>query len=271
LIFAVLIFFKKYFRLSNIANLFFQSGITTFQWVLIMFGAIIIGMSKSGIGSISIISVSIYAWVFGSRASSGFVLPMLIIADIIAVYYYKRHALWPHLVKLLPWIIGGVLLAVICGKYIDDIVFKKLMAFIILISVAALFWWEKRPVTHAPSHWLFGASMGVGTGFTSMIGNLASGFSNMYFISMKVNKDNFIGTAAWMFFILNLFKLPFHIWVWHTIVFSNLIINISLIPMIAFGFFAGAKMVDKLNDDKFRKLIMWLTLISALVVLFDLR
>jgi uncharacterized protein len=261
-------------------NFHFLSGyhLSIFQWVLIVFASIIIGMSKAGIGSISIISVSIWAWIFGSRVSTGMVLPMLIMADVLAVYYYKRHAIWSHLFKLIPWIAAGVLLAAWCGHMINDHVFKRLMAFIILISLAALFWWEKKPVTiksdQAESsgvrHKLFAATMGLATGFTSMIGNLAGGFSNVYFISTRVMKDNFIGTVAWMFFILNLFKLPFHIFLWKTVNPSTISLNLSLIPGIILGFWLGVKIVNNLNEKGFKKLILWLTTISSLLVLLDL-
>lgn len=239
------------------------------QWILVIVASLIIGMSKAGIGSISVISVSIWAWIFGSKVSTGMVLPMLIMADVLAVYYYKRHAIWSHLWKLIPWIAVGVILAAWCGHSINDHVFKRLMAFIILISLAALFWWEKKPMARMPTHWLFAALMGLATGFTSMIGNLAGGFSNVYFISMRVLKDGFIGTVAWMFFLLNLFKLPFHIWVWKTITPNTFALDLALIPGIIVGFWLGVKIVAHLNERKFKSLILWLTTISSLLVLLD--
>jgi uncharacterized protein len=242
-----------------------------FEGTLLCIVGIIIGMSKSGIGAVSIISVSILAWMFGSRLSSGITLPMLIMADVIAVIHYKRNVLWSHVLKLLPWIIVGVVAAAVFGKYIDDKAFKKLMAVIILISVAALFWWEKYPLKKTPSHWLFSSSMGFATGFTSMIGNLAGGFSNVYFISMRVSKDHFIGSAAYMFFILNLFKMPFHIFMWNTISSETLLLNVILLPAIILGFYLGDAIVSKFDGEKYNKVILWLTLLSALVVLFDLR
>ena len=246
-------------------------SITPLQWVLVFLAAAIIGMSKAGIGSISIITVSILAWIFGSRASTGMVLPMLIFADILAVKHYKRHALWEHLVKLLPWIAVGVVLAAVFGHLINDRLFKQLMAAIILISLFALIYFEKKPMASVPDHWLFSGSMGLLTGFTSMIGNLAGGFSNVYFISMRVLKNNFIGTAAWMFFLLNLFKLPFHIWIWKTVTPATFKLNLVMIPVITGGFYLGAFLVRKLNEKGFREVILWLTIVSSLLVLFDLK
>ena len=244
--------------------------LTPLQWSLIIMASMITGMSKAGVGPISIISVAIWAWIFGSRPSTGILLPMLIVADICAVYYYKRHAVWPILIKLIPWIAIGVILAAWFGHRIDDQLFKRMMAGIILLSVGALFYWEKKPLARIPSHWAVSSVMGLATGFTSMIGNLAGGFSNIYFISMRVLKDNFIGTAAWMFFLLNLFKLPFHIWVWKTVTPETLSLNLILVPGILLGFWLGVKIVANLNERRFKNLILWLTAISSLLVLLDL-
>ncbi len=241
------------------------------QWGLIFLSAILIGMSKAGINNISVISVAIWAWIFGSRISTGMVLPMLIIADVIAVWYYKRHALWSHLIRLMPWVMVGVIIAAWCGKHIDDQLFKRLMSVILLISVAALFWWEAKSITHIPSHPWFASSMGWATGFTSMIGNLAGAFSNVYFISMRLTKDHFIGTVAWLFFALNLFKLPFHIWMWKTITLHSFVLNLYLIPWIILGFWLGAHLVNRMNDTRFKQMILWLTAISSLLVLLDLK
>ncbi|MEO5583671.1 MAG: sulfite exporter TauE/SafE family protein [Saprospiraceae bacterium] len=264
--------------MSESINFLSQYHLSFFQWVLVIIASIIIGMSKAGIGSISIVSVSIWAWLFGSRVSTGMVLPMLIIADVLAVYYYKRHAIWSHLFKLIPWIAAGVLLAAWCGHMINDYVFKRLMSLIIIISLAALIWWEKKPevfhmnraVANGIQNKLFAATMGLATGFTSMIGNLAGGFSNIYFISTRVMKDNFIGTVAWMFFLLNLFKLPFHVFLWKTVTPTTISLNLTLIPGIVFGFWLGVKIVKNLNEKGFKNLILWLTTISALLVLLDL-
>ena len=80
-----------------------------------------------------------------------------------------------------------------------------------------MYYWENKKDKTIPSHWTFGGSMGLLAGFTTMIGNLAGAFSNIYFLAMRLPKNNFIGTAAWLFFLINSFKVPFHIWSWETI------------------------------------------------------
>ena len=101
-----------------------------------------------------------------------------------------------------------------------------------------------------------------------MIGNLAGAFANMYFLAQKLPKNEFIGTAAWLFFIINIFKLPFHIFVWETINLKSFNISLMLIPFVALGLFIGIKLVKKINENTYRKLILLFTALGALVIFF---
>ena len=66
-------------------------NLNALQWVAIGFAVFLLGLSKAGIKGIGIIIVVILAFVFGEKASTGVLLPMLIIADIFAVIYYNRY------------------------------------------------------------------------------------------------------------------------------------------------------------------------------------
>src|SRR2546423_942711 len=84
--------------------------------VLIALSAFIIGLSKAGLKGIDMLNVTIMTIVFGGKASTGIVLPLLCAADILAVKYYHRHAQWPHFWKLIPWMAAGILIGVFIGK-----------------------------------------------------------------------------------------------------------------------------------------------------------
>ena len=72
------------------------------EFALLLFGAFLIGMAKTGVHGVGMLTVPIMALIFGGKISSGLVLPMLIMADLFAVRYYHRHANWRYLIKLLP-------------------------------------------------------------------------------------------------------------------------------------------------------------------------
>mgnify|MGYP005994341403 CR=1 FL=1 len=242
--------------------------LSTQQWIFILLAVFLLGLSKSGIKGIGILNVVILAFVFGEKASTGVLLPMLIFADIFAVIYYNRHANWKYIKKLLPWMVVGVLVGVWVGNDISELLFKRLMAIIIIASVLILFYNEKRKSSTIPTHIAFSSSAGFLAGFTTMIGNLAGPISNIYFLAIKLPKNEFIGTAAWLFFIINVFKVPFHFFVWKTVTKESLVLNSLLIPAVVLGFFIGVMIVKKISNLNYRKFILIVTTIGALVMLF---
>ena len=165
--------------------------LTWIDWLLAFLAAFALGLTKSGVKGIGVIVVTLLAIVFGGKASTGILMPMLIMGDIFAVIYYNRHAEWKYLVRLLPWIMLGVLLGVWVGKDLPETLFKQGMAVIILLTVILMFWWEKRPIQKIPDNWWFAGIMGLSAGFTTMIGNLAGAFANLFFLAMRLPKKQF--------------------------------------------------------------------------------
>ena len=245
-----------------------QSDIATFSWVLALTASFVIGVSKAGIKGIAIIIVTLMALAFGAKESTGLIVPLLIVGDIFAVIYYNRHTQWKYIIRFLPWMVAGVLIGVFIGKDLDEKTFKIGMAIIILGSVLMMYWWDRKKSKNVPTHWAFAGFMGIMAGITTMIGNLAGAFSNIFFLAMRLPKNEFIGTAAWLFFIINLFKVPFHIWSWGTITTETLLIDLKLIPAILIGLFVGVRLVKIIKEGFYRKMILVLTALGAILILF---
>lgn len=248
-------------------NLFINSELSITTWVLAFSSAFIIGVSKSGIKGIAIIIVTLMALAFGAKESTGLIVPLLIVGDIFAVIYYNRHTQWKYILRFLPWMMFGVLIGVAIGKDLDENTFKTGMAFVIIGSVLMMYWWDHKKSKNVPKHWAFAGSMGIMAGITTMIGNLAGAFSNIFFLAMRLPKNEFIGTAAWLFFIINIFKLPFHIFVWETITVESVVLNLKLIPGILIGLLTGIQLVKYIKDDFYRKMILVLTAFGAIMIL----
>lgn len=253
---------------ESIINQISNLQLTNFEWFFAFLGAFLLGTSKAGLKGIGVVIVTIMAIVFGGKQSTGILIPMMIAADIFAVIYYHRHTQWKYLVKLLPSMVIGVLLGVWFGNDISDALFKQLMAILILGIVVFMIYMERKKSNEIPKSRVFSNGMGLLAGFTSMIGNLAGSFSNIYFLAMRLPKNEFIGTAAWLFFVINVFKLPFHIFVWKTVSVESLKLNLILVPGVILGFFIGVKIVKLINNQVYRKFILIVTAIGAVIILF---
>jgi uncharacterized membrane protein YfcA len=237
-------------------------------WLIAACGAFLLGIAKGGIKGLGAIITTILALVFGSKASTGIIMPLLIVGDLFAVIYYNRHTRWIYLKMLMPWIVIGVLVGVWYGKDLSEDDFKRGMAVLVLSSVVLMWFLEKAKRLRIPDNRFFAAVMGALSGFSTMVGNLAGPFSELYFLAIRVPKEVFIGTAAWLFFITNMFKLPFHLFSWKTIHLASLYADLVLLPAELLGLWAGVILVKRLDQDQFRKIIMVLTVLGAIFIFF---
>jgi uncharacterized membrane protein YfcA len=229
--------------------------------------ALLIGMAKTGVHGAGMLSVPLLAIAFGGKISSGIMLPMLLIADVFGVWYYHRHASFKHLKILFPWAAVGIVAGSVAGNYISEEVFRIIMATTIFSSLGVMIWLEMGGKEKIPDNMILGIGAGFLGGFTSMIGNLAGTVMAVYFLSMRLPKNNFIGTAAWFFLVINWFKVPFHVWMWHTINNDSWLMALILIPIILAGAYLGIILVKKMNDRTYRWFIVGMTFIAAMVML----
>lgn len=245
----------------------FTYSLTYQQLSLLIVVAFFIGMAKAGVHGISMFAVPILALIFGGKASAGLMLPMLIMADLFAVKYYHRHANWGFLIKLFPSAALGVLIATFIGNSIDDEIFKQVMAWIIILSLGIMLWMETANKDKIPDYLWFAILMGMLGGITTMIGNLAGSVMALYLLSMRLPKNEYIGTSAWFFLVINVFKVPFHVWSWDTITVNSFSLSLLGLPFIALGIVAGIYIVKRVPDKQYRWLIIAVTALAACFML----
>ncbi|MCB0836888.1 MAG: sulfite exporter TauE/SafE family protein [Bacteroidetes bacterium] len=247
-------------------DFFAEFQLSTLDWVLFFIAGAIIGMSKTGVAGVSYIVIPIMVFIFGAKPSTGLLLPILSLADIFAVSYYRRSADWHHIIKLMPIAIIGVLLGTIFGEYISAHLFKISMGIIVLIGIVVMLVMERRKNKAVPSHWFFSTGTGLFAGFSTMIGNAAGSIMAVYMLSMRMPKNIFIGTTAWFFMILNLTKFPSHIFVWKTITFKSLLLDLTVLPGIALGAYLGFIIVKRIPERAYRYFVLIVTILSAFLL-----
>jgi uncharacterized protein len=242
--------------------------ISAFEWLIIVVCGMLIGMSKVGVPGVSMIVVPALAFIFGAKQSTGVLLPILMMADIFGVAYYRRHANWNHLIKVLPWAVVGLFIALWIGEIVNDKQFKNLIAILVFLSIGLMLWQDKRKGTQFfPDKWWFAASMGILGGFATMIGNVAGPVFAIYLLAMHLPKNSFIGTGAWFFMIINFSKFPLQLFVWNNINTDSLAIDLVTLPAIALGAFIGFKVVKIIPEHTYRGFVIAITVISAFLLL----
>ncbi len=243
--------------------------LTWLQWVFIFATGLFVGMNKVGVMGSTLLVIPFLAVILGGRFSAGFVLPLLIAADVFAVIYYRRRCKWNILIRLLPWTVPGIVIGVLLGSVISDVLFRRIMGGTLLLVLVFMFYRERtRDKKQVPSNPVISGFIGMLGGFTSMIGNAAGPILSLYLLSQRLPKTVFIGTMAWLFFIINLLKVPPHIFIWKSISMNSLLLNLLIVPFILLGAFLGLKIIHKIPEKGFRYFIFIMTGIGAVRLLF---
>lgn len=181
------------------------------RWAVAACAAFIVGLSKTGIPGLGIIFVPLFALVLPARVSTGALLPLLIVGDFVAVFWYRRHAVWRHLVRLIPWAVAGVVAGFFALGRIDDSQLRPLIGVLVIVMLGIGIWRDlaTRGKAAIPSSWWFAAIAGILAGATTMLANAAGPVMMVYLLAMRLPKEEFIGTGAWFFAIVNWIKVPF--------------------------------------------------------------
>jgi len=243
-----------------------------FFWTIASLAAFFVGFSKNGISGAGILAIPAMALVFTPKESTGVILPMLIAGDIIAVYCFRRHGEWKYILKSLPWAFPGIIAGWAMMNF-SGISQRQFSFMIGLIVMAVLFLGEwlaykkSDSELHIPHKWWFAAVFGVLGGFTTMTANAAGPIFAIYLIVLNLPKDSFIGTTAWIFFLLNTSKLPLSCHLGFITV-DTLIFNIKMLPFIAVGAFVGYRTQKIIPQKSFTLIVKLLAAAAALKLIF---
>ena len=236
------------------------------EWALAVVAALIVGISKAGIGGLGMLSVVIFAQLMPAKQATGMVLPLLCFGDIVAAASYRQHAKWKHIGRLFPWTAAGVVLGYFALDLVNERQAKLLIGGIIL-SLVGMHLIRRRVSGHEAEHgsW-FAPTIGVLAGFTTLVANAAGPLMAVYMLAMRLPKMDFVGTGAVFFLILNLFKVPFmvHLGLINSASFS---LNLMLMPAVAVGLWLGRKLVLTIDQRTFENIALALSVLAGLKLL----
>lgn len=232
--------------------------------------ALLIGFSKTGMPGAAIPAVALMAEAFReeTHASVGAMLPILLLGDLFALAYYRRHANWDRLLELFPYVAVGMVPAYLVLWKLQSDPLRVLIGAIILVLLALQitrqrFGWEKMP----DRRW-FIAMTGILAGFGTAVGNAAGPVMSIYLISKRLDKREFLGTAAWFFFIVNLSKLPVFLVLdsfsdRDMFTPTTLSLDVLLIPVVVIGAFVGVLVLKRIPQTAFNAIVLLLAGVAA--------
>lgn len=239
------------------------------NWPLLLIAAIGIGITKSGFSGVSLVHVLIFAHVFGARASTGIVLPMLIAGDTMAMWMYGRYANWSYVRRMMTPAILGVIIGWGMMHWIDEDAYRPLIGTIILTlaSMQIIRMVRESWLADVPHATWFAWSMGILVGITTMLANAAGPVFGLFLLAIGLPKKEFVATAAWFFLLLNLAKIPFSLNL-GLIRGDTIVVNVILLPLIFLGLAIGRSVVNRIPQRAFDLVILAFSALAALQMLF---
>jgi uncharacterized membrane protein YfcA len=236
------------------------------DWTVLVSAAVLVGFAKTAIGGIGALATALFATVLPARQSSGALLPLLIAGDIVAVASYRRHADWPTLWRLFPSVAAGVVVGAGFVAEADDTLMRRTIG-VLLVGLVALTLVQRKlrtplVVTGRAASIVFGLM----AGFTTMVANAAGPVMAIYLLATGTSMLGFLGTGAWFFFIVNLFKVPFSLAL-GLIDLGSVRLDGQLLPALLVGALIGRLLVRRLNQSAFEALVLFFTAAASINLL----
>ena len=235
------------------------------SWLLALVAAFFIGFGKAGFSGLMMITIVLMAWIFGAKESVGIVLPLLIVGDFGALRLFGKHGRWSEVLPLLVPAAIGVVLGYFLLDRLSSHIFSKVIGWLILGFVVLKWLLDRYPqrianLHRAPS---FGMFCGIAAGITTTLANAAGPVVSIYLLLKQKRKLEFLGLASRFFLAVNWMKVPFN-WQLGLIDAQTLRLNAMLVPGVLLGLWAGQKLVSRVSQRWFERLVTWFAIAAAI-------
>lgn len=264
--------------------------LSTSSWLLVVLGALIVGFSKTALPGAATLAAGAFALAMPAKESTAALLLLLILGDMTALWVYRREPDWRTLVRLLPSAMVGVIIGVFFFAAVDDVTVRVTIGVILLALVTLTLVRRAQaarrtaaqaeasdapPATRAEAEGgsrkgaaatAQGIGYGLLGGFTTMVANAAGPVMSLYLLMMRMPVLTFLGTSAWFFAVINLFKLPFSAGL-GLFTAETLAMDVLLVPVVLLAAFVGAKVARRISQSVFDKLVLGLTVLAAIGLL----
>jgi uncharacterized membrane protein YfcA len=241
-------------------------------YVLGIAAALLVGLSKTGIPGVAIPAILLMSEAFAGseKLSVGALLPVLLVGDLFAVGFYRRHAEWSRLWALFPYVAAGMLPGLAVLLLVGDRHFKLVLGWIVLALLGLEVARQRFGWTGMPGRWWFVGGAGLLAGFGTTVGNAAGPVMSVYLISRGLPKERFMGTWAWFFLIVNLAKVPLFLTL-GMITPGTLRFDLVVIPAVVVGALLGKRLFLIVPQRLFNSLVLILAGAAALRMVGLLR
>ena len=228
---------------------------------------ILFGISKGGFaGPIAILAVPLMSMSISPVIAAGIMLPILIVMDITALYFYWNK--WKiEIVKLIiPPSLIGILIGSITFSYISDDGVRIIIGTIaILFILFTILQSENFIIKPSKTKGIFWSTI---AGYTSFLIHAGGPPLNFYLLPLKFHRTIYVATFTLAFTIINAVKLIPYYFLGQLAV-SYMKISLILLPLAPIGIVIGYYLHKKVSEKIFYNFIYFFLAIGGFKLIYD--
>lgn len=236
-------------------------------YLIIALIGFLIGLSKGGMGAaLVVLTTPILSMVMPVQTAISLALPLLIAADIVALWMFWGTWDNSYIRRMLPAAVLGVAVGSVLLAILPDLALRRIMGVFTLVFVLYRLGSDRlRGFEYHPKNWhapLAGGLSGAG----SALANVGAPPFTAYMLLQPINPMVFVGTTTLFFAVVNALKLPGLI-ITGIFDINNLWQNLWVLPIILIGVFVGRWLIRRINRIAFDRLMLGVLTLAALVLL----
>src|SRR5688572_5083270 len=230
---------------------------------------ILLGLAKGGFSGIGVLAVPLMTLVVSPVQAASITLPILIVQDVVSVWVFRKAWDGRSLAILTPAALAGIVLAYLLAAHVSTAAVELAVGLIALSFGARQLQITLRGKVRPgkPSD-LMGVVWGTTAGFTSQIAHAGGVPFQIYMLPKRLDRDVLIGTSAIFFAAVNWLKVPAYAALGQ-FTRGNMATSLALFPIAILSTLVGAKLIRRVDPERFYVLIYSLLLLTGLKLTWD--
>ena len=225
---------------------------------------LLVGLAKGGFSGIGMAATPLLALTMPPLQALAILLPILMMQDVISVWWYRHDWDGWNVKVMLPGAVIGVGLAWALAAVVPDNVVRLLIGVIGVVFILNV-WFGRMPPPRRPSA-LSGVFWGAGAGFTSAIASAGMPPFSVHVLPQRMDKMRLVGTVTMFFAAVNLLRVvPY--FALGELNRHSLMISAALMPLAIASNFLGFWLVQRIPTGPFYRITYALMFAVSAVLL----
>lgn len=238
-------------------------------YMIIAVTALAAGIIKTcfGVGA-GVFLTPLLSLIVGPKEAVGLMSPMMLITDVITLYFFWNKWNWDQVKVIFPGTVVGTVFGAYYLSWASPTTAKVTIGIIALFFSTLQIYKEKNPtifqgLKFKPWHGVFTSFF---SGIASAIANAGGIVVTIYLLSAGLTKEAFIATLVSVLLISDISKFVLFTNL-HILTKDLMLTGLVLTPVMLLGSWLGRKLIDRLNDRQYVLYINVLVFASGVILL----